>query len=73
MNHRLVIDPISLRRLRLEKALSQRALAALAEMRPATVAAAESGTISNPKTVNRLAKALGVEPTKIARVVVVQK
>lgn len=62
----LRIDPIRLRTTRLEKALSQRALARAAGLRPATVSDVENGAQARISTIKALADALGVPPTAIA-------
>ena len=69
MSHRLILDPIALRRARLQRALSQRALAEAAGIREATVTAAEQGSLCRLTTIKRLATALNVEPTAIAKIV----
>lgn len=62
----LTIDPEKLRQVRLERALSQRALARAAGVRPATVSDVENGTAARISTIKALADALGVAPTDIA-------
>lgn len=69
MSQRLVLDPIALRRTRLTAGLSQRELAVAAGVRHATVSDAENGTRPHVSTIKRLADALGVRPTDIARIV----
>lgn len=65
----LRLDPHRLRILRLERALSQSALARAAGIRSATVCDAENGQrLPNISTIKALAEALGVEPTAIATV-----
>lgn len=66
---RLQIDPHALRRARLERALSQRALAQVAAVHPNTVYHAENGWTTRADIVGKLANALGVKPTSIARIV----
>lgn len=53
---------VQLQRLRLEAALSQRDLAKLAGVSPATIVKAEKGEDIYPSTVRKLAAALGVRP-----------
>lgn len=66
MTATLRIDPIRLRTLRLEQALSQRSLARVAGLRPATVSDIENGAQARISTIKALADALGVRPTEIA-------
>jgi transcriptional regulator with XRE-family HTH domain len=57
-----------LRELREEQGLSQRALAELAKVAPATILRAEKGLrVPYGVTVRKLAKALGVEPVVLIR------
>jgi transcriptional regulator with XRE-family HTH domain len=56
---------VQLHRLRLEAALSQRDLAKLAGVSPATVVKAEKGEAIYPSTVRKLAGALGVHPREL--------
>ena len=57
------LDPKKLRELRERQVLTQAELAALAGVRPATVADIESGKRrARPSTIRRLAKALRVKP-----------
>ena len=49
-------------RCRLDAALSQRELAAIAEISPATVARLEGGQEARPRTIRKLAEALKVTP-----------
>lgn len=67
--HRLVLDPIALRKQRLARGWSQRDLADAAKVRPATVSDAENGTRPYPSTIRKFAAALDVRPTDIARIV----
>lgn len=60
--------PGRLREFRLEKALSQRELARLADLRAGTVNRVEQGLPTRLSTIAALARALGVEPFDIARV-----
>lgn len=69
MAQRLILDPVRLKRLRLEQALSQRELGIDAGVREATVNAAEQGSRTQIRTIRKLAKALGVKPTDIAALV----
>lgn len=69
MTYRLVVDPIALRRARLACGMSQRGLAAAAGVRAATVADAEGGRMANVSTIRKLADALTVKPTDIARLI----
>jgi transcriptional regulator with XRE-family HTH domain len=55
-----------LARVRLNAALSQRDLAALAHVSPGTIVNAERGEHVYPSTVRKLATALGVEPVSLA-------
>jgi transcriptional regulator with XRE-family HTH domain len=58
----------SLRQLRLERMLSQSELAKLAGMTQATVSDLERGERkAQPRTVRRLAEALGVEPKELVK------
>lgn len=69
MTQNLVIDPEALRAARLLAGLSQKNLGLRAGVREATVAAAEQGQRCRPSTIRRLADALEVPPTAIARLV----
>lgn len=68
MSPTLRINPEMLRTARLERALSQRALAAAANVRPATVCDVENGAVARLSTIKALADALGVMPTDIAQI-----
>ncbi len=46
--------------------LSQRELAALAEVRQATISGLEHGATARPQTIRKLARALGVETGMLA-------
>lgn len=56
---------VQLKRLRLDAALSQRDLARLAGVSPATIVKAEQGEDVFPSTVRKLAAALGVAPREL--------
>lgn len=67
MSTRLSLDPIRLRRARLERALTQNELANLADVHVVTISRLEGGTQSaTPSTVRRLASALGLTVLEIA-------
>lgn len=66
MSATLRIQPDQLKRVRLEQALSQRALARKANVRPATISDVENGAQARLSTIKALAEALGVQPTEIA-------
>jgi len=56
----------SLRTLRQEKFFSQRELARAARLSPATILKLETNRAEpHPKTIRKLAKALGVEPSQL--------
>ncbi len=69
MSIELIIDPARLKRLRLERALSQAELGRLAGVREATVNAAENGSRTQIATIRKLAEALNIAPTDIANLV----
>lgn len=69
MPHRLVVDPIALRKQRLARGWSQRDLATAAGVRAATIVDAEGGRRPYPSTIRKIATALDVRPTDIARIV----
>jgi DNA-binding XRE family transcriptional regulator len=54
-----------LREIRLEQALSQRALATKADVTQATIVKAEAGADVRPSTHRKLADALGVQPREL--------
>lgn len=68
MTERLILDGSLVRRIRLELAMSQRDLAKVAGVRPATVSDAENGAECRLETIRALARALGVKPTDIAKI-----
>lgn len=68
MSATLLVDPIRLRRARLEASMSQRDLARAAGVSPTTVTLAEAGRQSTPRTIRRLAAALGIPPSSIATI-----
>jgi transcriptional regulator with XRE-family HTH domain len=59
----------SLRRLRNERLLSQRELAAKAGLSPTTILKLEAGRVkeSHPRTVRKLANALSVDPKELIK------
>ena len=62
------VDPSKLRHLREENVLSQRDLARLAGLTHATVWKLENGPANaHPKTIRKLAQALGVEPRELVK------
>jgi transcriptional regulator with XRE-family HTH domain len=66
----LQIDAARLRRARLERALSQTELAERAQLHYVTLARIETSVQNaQPRTIRRLAEALGLQPTDIAAVV----
>ena len=63
---RLVIDPVRLKTLRLDRALTQRRLALMAGVDVKTVEHAECGHGVSLVTISGLARALKVAPTEFA-------
>jgi len=63
------VDPAKLRDLRQERAYSLRELAERSGLRENTIWRIEAGRRKNshPKTVRKLAQALGVEPSELVR------
>ena len=61
------ISPDSLKRIRDKRLLSQRELAQEAGLSPTTILKLEAGRVedSHPRTVRKLAKALGVDPAEL--------
>lgn len=67
MPEALHLDPSRLRRVRLQRAITQNELAEAAQIHPVTVCRVETGAqIASLATIRRLAAALGVTPTDIA-------
>lgn len=68
MNQMLEVNGVRLRELRRERALAQEDLEAMSGVTQATISALEGGKRgARPRTVRRLAEALGVEPKKLMR------
>ena len=64
----LEVDGVRLRELRRERALSQEDLEAMTGVTQATISALEGNKRgARPRTVRRLAEALGVEPKELMR------
>jgi transcriptional regulator with XRE-family HTH domain len=62
------VDGKRLRRLRIERMLSQSELAKMADTTQATISVFERGQrTAQPRTVRRLADALGVEPVELLK------
>ncbi len=62
------VDPMKLKRLRKDRVFSQRELARLAGLTHATVWKLENGPAeAHPRTIRKLAEALGVEPEELLR------
>ncbi len=65
---RMQVDAAMLKRLREERVVSQRELARMAALTHQTVWRLENGTTeAHPRTVRKLAEALGVEPKVLVR------
>jgi transcriptional regulator with XRE-family HTH domain len=62
-----VVKVPALARFRLQAALSQRELAQQSGVSHPTIARLERGTDAHPRTVRRLAEALGVKPADLMR------
>jgi transcriptional regulator with XRE-family HTH domain len=69
MNHRFTeLDGVQLRRLRRERALSQRDLSRVTSVAFDTISRLETGKQrAQPRTIRKLADALGVEPRELMK------